>query len=128
MKYKVQRNNTRIEPLTPENINKYKSSDNLLRHLRFNKDVDGLFLVDLRGKLIGYAAWQNSWLIAFEVSKDYRGKGYGKNILGRIPSDVIWLTVNPKNIPAKNLYKSQGWKYTGEKAGILEIWRKYDKI
>lgn len=50
--------------------------------------------------------------------KEYQGRGYAKILLKEILEnikdrniDLIYLLVNPKNIRAKNLYKSLDFQY-----------------
>ena len=99
-------------PYNKENVIKYKSPNNLLKHARVDKDCSGLMLVS-RGKkdLIGYIGWQGDMIIALEVSEDYRGLGYGDYLLKTaIKSGCTKLTVSEKNLRAINLYQKNGFK------------------
>ena len=107
----VLRNKKIIEiPYNQTNIDKYKSSDNLLRHARVNKKTGGIMLVE-RNRLVGYCGWEGNCIIALEVCKDYRGNGYGDKLIERaINSGCTRLTVNRNNIIAINLYKKHGFR------------------
>lgn len=97
-----------------ENIEKYKSKDNLLKHARFDKNTKGIMLVDKNtNDLIGYIAWEDNYIIALEVLSDYRGSGFGNILLEKaIKSGCSKLSVSKKNIVAINLYKKYGFKHT----------------
>lgn len=100
-------------PYNLENINKYKSKDNLLRHARFIKNkTKGVFLLDSKNKnLIGYCGWEDGWIISLEVMKEYRGLGFGEILLDMAIKDGCFgLTVDNKNLIAINLYKKKGFK------------------
>ncbi len=101
-------------PYTLDNINKFKSKDNLLKHARcIPNRSKGIFLVDSGGSLIGYCGWEGNWIIALEVSSDYRGQGFGEKLLDRaISSGCTGLTVDNRNTVAINLYKKKGFKPT----------------
>ena len=99
-------------PYTKENIERYKSSDNLLRHAR-TKGCDGIILVD-GTKLVGYVGWEKNWIISLEVSKDYRSKGFGGKLLDKaIREGCNGLTVDSENTVAISLYKSRGFITAG---------------
>lgn len=52
-------------PYNQENIDKYKSKDNLLRHARYIKGLtNGIFIVDEDSSLVGYIAWEGDTIIA----------------------------------------------------------------
>ena len=98
-------------PYNKENIEKYKSSDNLLKHARSDKNTDGIMLLDKNtNDLIGYIAWENDYIIALEVLSDYRGSGFGDILLEKaIKSGCNKLSVSKKNTVAINLYKKHGF-------------------
>lgn len=100
-----------------ENVNKYKASTNMLIHARTGHDIQGFMLID-NNKLIGYIAWQNSTIIAFEVIKEYRKHGYGtKLLLKAINTGLVKkLSVSPNNYEAISLYKTFGFIETGYNA------------
>ena len=63
-------------PYNQENINKYKSNNNLLRHARYIKGLtNGIFLLDSSDNLVGYIAWEKDTIIALEVMSNYRNNG-----------------------------------------------------
>jgi ribosomal protein S18 acetylase RimI-like enzyme len=101
-------------PYNKENIEKYKSSDNLLKHARSDKNTEGIMLVDKNtNDLIGYIAWEDNYIIALEVLSDYRGSGFGNILLEKaIKSGCSKLSVSKKNTIAINLYKKYGFKHT----------------
>jgi ribosomal protein S18 acetylase RimI-like enzyme len=102
-------------PYTLENINKYKSKNNLLRHARFIPGKsEGVFLVDSKtDSLIGYCGWEDNWIVALEVSNEYRRKGFGEKLLDlAISSGCTGLTVDNRNSAAIDLYKKKGFKST----------------
>lgn len=98
-----------------ENVNKYKSDDSMLIHARTGDDVFGTMLIDDNNKLIGYIAWQNKMIIAFEVVKEYRRQGYGSKLLLKAINSgkVKRLTVSSSNEDAISLYKIFGFIETG---------------
>lgn len=97
-----------------ENISKYKSDNNMLMHARVGNDIFGVILIDNSNNLIGYIAWQNKTIIAFEVIKKYRRQGYGsKLLLKAINSKAKQLTVSSSNRDAISLYKTFGFIETG---------------
>lgn len=98
-----------------ENVNKYKSDGNMLIHARTGDDVFGTMLIDDNNKLIGYIAWQNKMIIAFEVVKEYRRQGYGSKLLLKAINSgkVKRLTVSSSNEDAISLYKTFGFIETG---------------
>lgn len=105
----IKRNNIREIAYNSENIEKYKSSDNLLRHARYIPGrTQGIMLVDNRNNLVGYIAWEKDYIIALEVTEKYRHQGIATSLLKSCPAKP--LTVAKDNIPAINLYKSLGWK------------------
>lgn len=101
-------------PYNKENIEKYKSKNNLLKHARSDKNTEGIMLVDKNtNDLIGYIAWEDNYIIALEVLSDYRGSGFGDILLEKaIKSGCSKLSVSKKNTVAYNLYKKYGFKQT----------------
>lgn len=99
-------------PYNQENIRKYKSLDNLLRHARYiSGKSDGVFLVTPgEEELIGYVGWEGDCIIALEVAKDFRGLGFGDILVEKaISSGCKKLTVDTNNTKAINLYKKHGF-------------------
>lgn len=106
-------------PWTPENIEKYRSGQNLLKHARSGKNIDGFMLIDSKTQdLIGYCAWEGDYIVALEVVSNYRRQGFGEDILKRaMKCGVRKLSVNKNNIPAISLYKKLGFKETNNNLG-----------
>lgn len=98
-----------------ENIGKYKSDNNMLMHARVSNDIFGIMLIDNSNNLIGYIAWQNEMIIAFEVVKKYRRQGYGSKLLLKAINSkkVKRLSVSSSNRDAISLYKTFGFIETG---------------
>lgn len=80
-------------------------------------------LLDNQEKLLSVAQYQgvlakNSvFLYGFSTPKSERGKGYGKkllesthNLLKEKGIEKIYLTVDPKNLPAISMYEKVGYK------------------
>lgn len=107
-------------PYNQENINKYKSNNNLLRHARYIKGLtNGIFLLDSSDNLVGYIAWEKDTIIALEVMSNYRNNGIATKLISKAVSNgASKLTVRKNNINAINLYKNLGW----------EIYNETDKI
>ena len=102
-------------PYTLENIKKYKSKDNLLRHARFIPGkTKGVFFVEpITNSLIGYCGWDGDWIIALEVAKEFQKEGFGEKLLDKaISLGCTKLTVNNKNSVAISLYKKKGFRTT----------------
>ena len=99
-------------PYNQENIRKYKSIDNLLRHARYLPGKsDGVFLVTPgEEELIGYVGWEGDCVIALEVAKNFRGLGFGDILIEKaIDSGCKKLTVDTNNSKAINLYEKHGF-------------------
>lgn len=83
------------------------------------------------GTVIGFAG---SWLVFNEVqitniavAKDKRGSGIASKILSRIINDMvqkdmslIFLEVRISNTPARKLYESAGFVYTGKRNSFYD--------
>lgn len=110
-----------IVSLTEDLIKFYKSKDNMLSHTRFIKGkTNGFMLLDSKKSLIGYIAWENDFITAFEVTKDNRGKGFGSYILGRaLQKGANKLSVNKNNKSAINLYTKLGWEVYEQRGQML---------
>lgn len=98
-----------------ENVEKYKAENNMLIHARTGNGISGFMLIDNNNNLIGYIAWQNKMIIAFEVVKEYRRQGYGSKLLLKAINSgkVKRLTVSSSNEDAISLYKTFGFIETG---------------
>ena len=113
-------------PITEKLIEKYKSSDNMLGHAKFDKDYTGKMLL-IGNKLVGYVIVdkKRKYITALEVSPKFRRKGYGKrllNIAKLLGADK--LSVNKKNFKAINLYKKNGWIVDKEDDTMLYMRKK----
>ncbi|MFC9897502.1 GNAT family N-acetyltransferase [Nocardia sp. NPDC127579] len=77
---------------------------------------------DGEDKVVGYALTimgegERAWLISLAVSPDRRGAGYGRGLLrhsiqvsqDKGDVDEVWLTVDPQNLSAYNLFKDFGF-------------------
>lgn len=98
-------------PYTQENIDKYKSKDNMLKHARYTKGVSSGIFLTKSGELVGYIGWEGEEIICLEVTKKYRGQGFAKYMLEKaIKSGCKTLHVTSSNTPAISLYRSLGFK------------------
>ncbi|EPY2278100.1 GNAT family N-acetyltransferase [Clostridium sporogenes] len=77
--------------------------------------------------LYGYCELEKHYKIwTILIDHTFQGKGFGKAALQKIIEELknnkdcneIYLNFHPKNIRAKKLYESLGFKYTGEKIWI----------
>lgn len=114
---------TKVLPWTKENVDRYKSSDNLLKHAKTGPDIQGKILVGTQGDLIGYIAWSPDYIVALEVSPEYRGQGIATGLLEECP--VKRLTVNCSNLGAIKLYKDLGYQVYRREPKILYMKKTY---
>ena len=107
----ILRNKYKEIPYNSDNVDKYKSKDNFLKHAKVGKDINGVMFVDkITEDLIGYCAWKDDYIIALEVLSEYRGNGFGDILLEKaIKSGCNKLSVSKKNTTAINLYKKHGF-------------------
>lgn len=113
--------------ITKDLINKFKSSDNLLRHV--DPRDKGKMLITMSGKLIGYIAWDKGTITALEVLKDFQGNGFSKILLEEaLKEECSTLTVNRNNKKAIEVYEHLGWKYAGQLGPKMLIYVHYNKI
>lgn len=106
-----------IIPWNDENIRKYKSPDNMLKHARCGKNDQGIMLIDPGTEdMIAYIAWCDDTVIALEVNKKYRHRGIASALLNY--SGATQLTVSKKNTNAISLYKKLGFVITDENSRI----------
>jgi len=108
----IKRKDYKEVPYTKDNIDLYKSPDNLLKHARIGKKVDGIMLVDKKtNELIGYVAWEGNYIVALEVISKYRGNGFGDILIKKaIGLGAEKLSVDKNNIAARKLYEKHGFK------------------
>lgn len=104
------------------NVLKYKSKDNLLRHARTGKGISGVMYIDPGTKeLIGYIGWEGKMIICLEVTKHYRGQGYGRLLMEEaMNKGCDSLTVSENNLIAQNLYSSLGFRKVSGRLWKLE--------
>ena len=104
------------------NVLKYKSKDNLLRHARTGKGISGVMYIDPGTKeLIGYIGWEGKMIICLEVTKYYRGQGYGRLLMEEaMNKGCDSLTVSENNLIAQNLYSSLGFRKASGRLWKLE--------
>lgn len=103
----------KLERYSQELIDKYKSSENMLKHARYDKGITkGFFLIERKtDKLIGYIAFEKGMIIALEITKDFQHKGFAKKLLEfAVNHGANKLTVNKSNTNAIEMYKHLGWK------------------
>lgn len=94
-----------------ENVEQFKSSGNMLKHAKTDDNVDGVILVNEKNELVGYIAWQDDFIVAFETIKKYRRHGYGTRMLKKaIKSGSTKLSVNKSNKESLKMYKDFGFK------------------
>jgi GNAT superfamily N-acetyltransferase len=83
----------------------------------------GFFMLKRGAFLPQWAAEGSATLHALQIDRRVQGQGLGKAFLEGLPEAVekIWpdikqlmLSVDAENLPALNLYISQGWADTGE--------------
>lgn len=95
----------------------------MLRHARFiNGKTHGFFYVTpgKREDLLGYILWEDPWIIALEVARDFRGNGLAKELIGEaLRRGIRKLSVNKKNTVAISLYRGLGFKVTSETKDML---------
>ncbi len=84
--------------------------------------------------MIGFNGWEsanepaiakNNYLLwRFMIAKEYQGKGYGRKAMQLVmdyvhsfpcgPATYMWISFEPENVVAKNLYKSFGFVENGQ--------------
>lgn len=105
-----------------ENVLRYKSKDNLLKHARTGKGISGVMYIDPgTKKLIGYIGWEGKMIICLEVTKNYRGQGYGRLLMEEaLRNGCDSLTVSENNLVAQGLYSSLGFRKVSGRLWKLE--------
>lgn len=109
---KIRRHTYNVEPYSQEMIDKWKSSENMLKHARCNKDTFGEFFINKKYKdLVGYIGCEGDTVVALEVMPEYEGRGYARRLLRYAWSkDVTRLSVEKNNAHAIDVYKHLGYK------------------
>jgi len=105
--------------------NRYSLSE-LFRLSR--RDFFKIFTLRVGGKIVGYSVVQTvkpeaeiHWI---EIFEPYRGKGFGKKLLGEILKflrlsgfEKLYLEVSERNNTAYGIYKAFGFKEVGRRRG-----------
>ncbi len=129
--------NIQFVPLTKENearllgLEIYKSQKGFVEDMsdsielaKENQDWKAVGIYD-DSLLVGFALygkWKDEvWLDRFLISKDYQGRGYGKNSLSMMITYLknaynpknIYLSVFKENTKAIGLYQNFGFKFDG---------------
>lgn len=119
-----QKNSIEIVPISKELVEKYKSSENLLRHVD-PSDVGYMIIDKAQNNLIGYVAWDKNIITALEVIKKFQGKGYSKILLEIAEeNNCNELTVNKNNKKAISIYEHLGWEFYKSLGSKMLIYRK----
>ena len=119
-----QKNSIEIVPISKELVEKYKSSENLLRHVD-PSDVGYMIIDKVQDNLIGYVAWDKNKITALEVIKEFQEKGYSKILLEIAEeNNCNELTVNKNNKKAISIYEHLGWKFYKSLGPKMLIYRK----
>lgn len=86
------------------------------------------WIAEENGRMAGFAVveWQNqiprklAYLVTIEVLSAYRGRGVGRELLGRVESsaraagaEAVWLHVDAENVGAIRLYEANGYRPAG---------------
>lgn len=113
--------NYKAIPMTEENIKKYKSDAKGLSHIKTGKDYQGEIFLDeyeedgevKESSVVGFYNIRKSdnYIQAIEVTKYYRKRGIGRQLLKKCMSlGAHKLSVNKKNLIAIELYEKEGFK------------------
>ena len=127
--YKIKRFSLMSEieelPFNRENLNKFKSQDNMLRHARcIPGKTDGIMLAK-GNTLVGYIVWEDDFIIALETSKNFRNQGIASWLLSKANENgANKLSVNKKNKDAIQVYLKLGWVVYDETAAMLFMIKK----
>ena len=105
---------------TKNNIDKYKETFKLLKHIDSNDNV--YLWIDNDDNLMGVVAVDDKtypdydWITAIEVTKNYQGYGLGKQLLDYAVKKMngTALAVNKNNEVAKQMYEKYGFKASKE--------------
>lgn len=111
----------RILPYTQENIERYKSKDNMLRHARCDDSSFGQFYVNKKsGRMVGYVGCEGDTIVALEVSDGFQGRGYSSRlIMYALRNGAYKLSVNKSNEHAIDVYKHMGFEVYDEDRNML---------
>lgn len=101
--------------LSAENFRTVLDSENTHLLLLYNDDKEavGMITLVLCSAVSGYKGWIEDVVVDY----DYRGKGYGKLLVGcaieyakTLGIETLMLTSNPSRIEANKLYQSVGFE------------------
>lgn len=115
-----------VIPYNKENIQKYKSPNNMLKHAQVNSNIDGAMFIGDNDNLLGYIGWtKDGYITGLEVIDSYRGHGLGYDLLdSAVKSNAVtYATVKSDSRTAKStleFYKKFGFQ-TFRKQGNLII-------
>jgi ribosomal protein S18 acetylase RimI-like enzyme len=101
-----------------------------------NRETVATWIAEENGQIAGFAIveWSKSKVTAYiqtiEVAPEMRGRGVGRELLGRIESsarhagaDLIWLHVEEVNAAAIRLYEAQGYRCEGRQEDYYPLGR-----
>ena len=103
-------------PWTKENIEKYKSQENMLKHARFipEKTVGKFLVTPTDEKLVGYIACEGDTIIALEVLPEYRGRGIATDLINSSRATKLSVQKSNRNRNAIRLYEKLGFRIISE--------------
>ena len=110
----ILRNKYKEIPYNSENVNKYKSSNNLLRHAKTDKDVSGIMLIDKN--IRNYC--NSSGIILIEIPFTY----YNQKRISSLLDEIVLNNKNPNDlitIPPINYYRTKKDREEAMKDGRL---------
>lgn len=117
--------------LTKDIVDKYKNKYKNLKHIRFNNNTKGKYLIE-NDNLIGIVQvdTKRNYILALEVFDFYKRKGYGTILLNIAENELHAnkLSVNKKNKNAILLYKKNGWIIYNEDNNMLYMKKENSKM
>lgn len=111
------------EKITDNLIKKYSEKTKMLRHVRTGDNIEGYVWINKDDDIVGFCSVDTShskdeynWILAIEVNSKYQGYGLGKQLLHYSVSNLKAnaLSVNKKNLVAKQMYERYGFKTSKE--------------
>ena len=114
------------KPYNQYYIDKFKSSDNMLKHARFDGGQVGYFILSRKtGEMMAYIAWEGDMIIAVEVAPKFQKRGLCSTLLRMAEiRGANKLTVNKNNTEAINIYKHLGYKRYKSSSAMLFMKKK----
>ena len=109
---KIRRHTYYSVPYSQENIDRFKSPDNKLKHARISEKTFGWFFINKKTEeLVGYVGCEGNMIVALEVSEKFRGRGYSSRLLSLADScGATRLSVNKSNKHAIDVYLHLGYE------------------